>query len=69
MDNGKAGICPCCGEWVEYGDSDNAGDYISYDWDCPRCGASGKQYDTVTFESMELKDLHETKPNLVTPDV
>ena len=42
------GICPVCGAKFDYGCFDLVDEGGIYDWECPRCGATGKEgYDLI----------------------
>lgn len=39
----EQGICPFCGEMIEYVDNEiNPSNLIAY-WNCPHCGATGEE--------------------------
>jgi hypothetical protein len=44
------GRCPNCNSSeLEFGDSDNVGNYIAYEFECLDCGETGKEWYTVTY--------------------
>ena len=46
--SGKEGICPVCGNYIEYGGFELVDAGAVYEWECPICGATGKEgYDLV----------------------
>lgn len=48
----EAGICPCCGSQIEYGQTNHMDNGGTIDWECPNCEASGEEgYDEV-FDGM-----------------
>jgi rubredoxin len=46
----QEGICPVCGEDIEYGDFEMHDEGATYDWECPKCGATGKEGYDLTFD-------------------
>lgn len=46
----QKGICPICGEDIEYGDFEMHDEGATYDWECPKCGATGKEGYDLTFD-------------------
>ena len=44
----REGICPLCGGNIDYGSFNLVDEGGTYDWECPGCGATGKEgYDLV----------------------
>lgn len=44
----REGICPLCGAVVEYSGNEHLDDGGVHPWECPECGATGKEgYDEV----------------------
>lgn len=51
MERHKDGICPICGEEIEYvGSYMYDDDGATLDWECPYCGAAGKAGFNLTFD-------------------
>ena len=49
--NDKEGICPVCGtEFAYTGTFDIDDDGLAYSWECPNCGASGKEGFNLQFD-------------------
>jgi len=48
----EQGKCPLCGdEELNYDVSDFVENDVVYPWDCPNCGAEGKEFYTLEFSS------------------
>jgi transcription elongation factor Elf1 len=46
------GQCPLCdSESIEYGSSEVEDDGMSYEWTCENCGATGKEWYSLQFDS------------------
>lgn len=45
----EEGICPVCGEELEYGTGSADGSTYGYDWECKHCGAQGVEVYDMTF--------------------
>ena len=44
------GICPKCGsENLDYQDSEEKDEYLVYEFECEKCGATGKEWYTVSY--------------------
>lgn len=51
MNKYNDGICPCCGAEIEYvGSYDHDDDGATLDFECPKCGATGKVGYTFVFD-------------------
>ena len=49
------GVCPNCeGENLEYGGSEQDGEYLIYDWYCPDCQAEGCEYYICKFVEHQI---------------
>lgn len=46
----KEGICPLCGNEIEYGLFEVLDDGGVYEWTCPACGASGEEGYNLIFD-------------------
>ena len=46
----EEGVCPICGGDIEYGDFEMHDEGATYDWECPKCGATGKEGYDLTFD-------------------
>ena len=45
----EQGKCPKCGKYLEYGDSYPENEDYCYEWSCPTCNISGKEWYKMTF--------------------
>ena len=46
----EEGVCPKCGcKELDYGCSHADSGQMYYDWDCPQCQESGREWYTLTF--------------------
>lgn len=46
-----AGECPVCGSHnLSWGDCENTGEYIYYDWECDDCHAEGREWYKLLFD-------------------
>lgn len=56
-------ICPLCHhKGLDYPDGGEIqDDYVSYYWDCPRCGARGYEAFTMAFSEHWIKDYGESE--------
>ena len=50
-------VCPCCHhKGLEYPDGGEIqDDCVSYDWDCPKCGAEGYEIFNMVFDEHGIK--------------
>lgn len=44
------GVCPVCGGQINYGCFELVDEGGTYDWECPDCGATGKEGYDLTFD-------------------
>lgn len=45
----EMGKCPKGGKYLEYGDSYPENEEYCYEWSCPTCNISGKEWYKMTF--------------------
>jgi rubrerythrin len=59
----KEGVCPICGnEELDYSNMDIAdGNYIYYNWKCPKCDTVGKEYYELNFIGHNVWDSKQGK--------
>ena len=48
----QEGVCPCCGAQIEYGQRNHMDNGGTIYWECPNCGASGKEGFDEVFDGM-----------------
>lgn len=60
----KEGICPLCGNPVEYGDRKEFDDDYVVNWTCTSCGASGQEGYAATFDGQHY-NVHDGDGNEV----
>ena len=46
----ESGICPICGDALEYGVDELSEDGGSIEWTCSNCGATGEEYYKKVFD-------------------
>lgn len=58
----KQGECPVCGSYeLEYMDSELEGDCLFYDYVCQKCGAEGREWYSVVFDTHAVLEKEEDK--------
>lgn len=54
----EQGICPICGASINYGNDQSLDDGGVIEWECPECGATGKEgYNKVFDRHYEVRDV------------
>ena len=54
----EEGVCPECGEGINYFSSEPDGESLGYEFECPACGVSGTEWYDMSFDSHTI-DGHE----------
>lgn len=63
----EEGVCPECGEGVNYLSSEPDGESLGYEFECPACGATGTEWYDMSFDSHTI-DGHEDEVIDVMPE-
>ena len=58
----EAGICPCCGSQIEYGQVNHMDNGGTIEWECPKCDASGEEGFDEVFDGMHY-NVRDAKGN------
>lgn len=47
----EEGVCPECGEDLDYSDTELEGESFGYEYECPACGSTGTEWYDMTFDT------------------